>query len=738
MQDPLVYQLEVAGFGFQVRRVTGVEALSLPWRFELAFVLDPQTMLGLPADFDPDIVIKRVATLSLERGGNVIRRIAGVITEAELSASITGHPEVTVVLEPAFALLKHRRDVRIHRNLTVPEIAKEVAGGLGVTVETRLQESYAQRPYSVQWRESDFNYVSRLLEDEGIFYFFTAEDVLVLGDHSSAYGTTGLELPFRDAAGLNLNDDAVHALGTRAAVTPGKVTLRDWNTEHPSLDMDVSHKTAVEFGPEWYDFPGEYEDSGEGKRKAKLHAEALDRTAAAVIGRTTAGAFVPGSRFVLTEAPLGTEPGELVVRRVVHDWQRDTQGFEVAFEADAGDITFRPARTTFVPRIMNPLTGIVCTNGEDIQCDHFGRIKVHFHWDRLRPYDDDCSHWIPVLQDNTGGSSAIPRKDWEVLVHFLEGDPDRPIVLGRVFNGDDVFREKLPYAKDRSSLTSLASPNRRTGNEMRFEDAAGLEQIFMRAPKDMNLVVGNDQTQSVGNTNTSMVGNDETISIGGDSTWKIGENEARSVGAKQTWDVTNNRSKKIGKGDSSAVAKDHKLTIGVDHEQKVFADVNYAAENLKEEITGKFTEEYREKHTTQIGGEMTLTIGGGLTQKAKGSKVEQTTRDRTEKITGNHAVETKSELQLRCFTKRTTKVGASFEAKAGQILALTGAEKHEQHSRDASWSASADITLVVTDGGCNESTVLLSGGLITIRTTGDVTIAITGQGDHAAGNSSQI
>jgi type VI secretion system secreted protein VgrG len=731
MRHPLVYQLEVGGFGFQVRRVVGTEELSRPWRLELAFTLDPQTMRGEPEDFEPDGVLKQVGVLSLRRGGALERRLQGLVTEVELSASISGHPEVTVVLEPRFALLRHRKDVRSHRNRSVPAIAREVAEALGVDVELRLRESYPTRPYSVQWRESDLDYVSRLLEDEGIFYFFTEGDTLVLGDHPSAYDAPGLAMPFRAAAGVSQNEDAVHALGERAAVTAGKVTLRDWNTEHPNLDMDVSHPTAVDFGPEWYDFPGEYEEPGEGKRKARLHAEALDRSAAAIVGRSSAASLRPGATFLLTEAPEDRETGELVVRKVSHAWTREAAGFEVAFEADRADVTFRPARTTHVPRIMNPLTGIVCTSGEDIQCDAFGRVKVHFPWDRVRPYDDDCSHWIPVVQDNTGGSSAIPRKDWEVVCHFLEGDPDRPIVLGRVYNGDDVFREKLPHAKTRSALTSLASPGRETGNEIRFEDAAGAEQIFLRAPKDMNVAVGNDQTQAIGNQNVSVVGHDESVHVGGNATWKVGSNHAPSVGHDQSWHVAGNRSLKVGAGDTRAVGGDHRLTIGGEHVQKVYSDVNYAAESLKETIAGRLREQFKEKHTTAVGGPMDLVVEGSLTQTSKSGKMEQATGNRTETIAAGHAIDADGELQLRCFTERTSTVSGAIEAKVGKILVLTGAKEHRQHSKSASWSGSASVTLVVADEG-RSSTVMLKDGVVSIRTDGAVTIDVSGTADHGA------
>jgi type VI secretion system secreted protein VgrG len=740
MEHPLLYNLEVGAFAFRVREIEGTEHLSQAWRLRVKFALDPHTMRGVPAAFDPDAVIKEEATISMERHDVPVRRLTGVVTEVELYASLSGFPEVDLVIEPRLALLKHRRDVRIHRNLTVPQIVTEVCQALGVKIDNRLQDAYPNRPYSVQWRETDYDYVMRLLEDEGIYYFFAEGDVMVLGDRSAGYDELpgGTALPFRHEAGANLQVDAVHRIGTRAAVTPGRVTLRDWNTEHPSLDMDVGHPTAVPFGPEWYDHPGEYEEPGEGQRKARLSAEAMDRAAAAVVGRSTCGRLYPGALFDLVDAPPGASGGRHVVRRIDHRWNDEETSFELSFEADPGDVVYRPPRTTYVPRIHNPHTGIVCTNGEDIQCDHFGRVKIHFHWDRLRPYDDDCSHWIPVLQDNTGGSSAIPRKGWEMVVHYLEGDPDRPIVVGRVYNGDDVFREKLPHAKDRSSLTSATSPTRDTANEIRFEDAAGLQRIFMRAPLDMNIRVAGDQTSRVGNNNTRVVENDESVQIGGNATWDIGGRCEPSVGNNQKWEVTGNRSKKVGKGDSCAVGGDHELKITGNHEQKVFADVNYGSDNLKETLKAGVTEKYKQKHTTEIGGEMTFSIGAAYEIKAKAGFTEQNTKDRTETIGAAHSVKADREIQQRCDRVRSTTVSGSLGGKCPNHLTLTGAQQMKMHSKTATWHADGELHLVVKNQESgNESYVSLKNGVFHIKAVNNVTIDISGSADQGASKSKQ-
>ena len=738
-QLPLEYWLDVGPFTFRVRHVTGREHLSQAWRLELRFTLETSLLEGDGA-FDPDDVIKQDAGITLSRGPVPQRRIEGVVTEARLGASTGDVADVLIIVEPRLGLLKHRRDVRIHRNLTVPDIVTEVCTALGVKVDNRLQSTYPNRPYCVQWRETDYDYVMRLMEDEGIFYYFAPGDVMVLGDSSGAYEPIpgNPAMPFRHEANASEEEDAVHRIGTRAAITPGKVSLRDWNTEHPSLDMDVSAATAVPFGPEWYDYPGEYEEPTEGQRKATLHAEALNRAAAAAKGASSCGRIYPGSTFVLLDPPVGVAGGSHVVRMVKHDHDVTASGFNNRFEADLESTVYRAPRTTYVPRIFNPHTGIVCTDGSDIQCDHFGRVKVHFHWDRLRPYDDDCSHWVPVLQDNTGGSSGIPRKDWEMVVHFMEGDPDRPIVVGRVFNGDDVFREKLPAAKDRSSITSATSPTRDTANEIRFEDAAGHQRIFQRAPKDMNVRVAGDQTSRVGSNNTRVIENDESVQIGGNADWDIGGRCEPSVGNDQSWEVSGDRKKNVGKGDNNAVAGDHEMSITGDYEQEVFNDVNYAQDNLKEELKGSVTQKFKQKHTTEIGETMELVIGGAWEQTAKNGKTEATTCDRKEEIGASHSMKADREMQWRCDRTRTTEVTGSLEAKCPEHLTLTGSERMQMRSKTAAWEADVELYLVVKEAkGSNESWVSMKDGVVEIKAMNDVTFKFAGKADQAASKSTQ-
>ena len=451
MSVPLEYWLDMGGNSYRIEKIDGTETMSKPFRLDI--MVRDNERVGV----DTKALVKSEASIRLKRV-DLERQIDGVITHIKAEATYVENPAIELAVEPRLALLRWREDCRIFRTKNVVTIVTEVLNGLGVKHEWRLASSYEIREYTVQWNESDFDFVMRMLEDEGIFYYFLQGDIMVLGDNPSAYEPLpeGV-IPFRaDGEGLDRNEDAISQIGHRAALRPQKVSLRDFNHETPSLNMDVSAAVPSPSGTEWYDYPGEYEDPGYGQRKANLHAEAYACQSAMHHGKSFAARFMPGGTWNLVDAPPGVDDREYVLTKVIHSHRRDEDGYENDFLALDGDVTFRAPRETYVPTILNPHTGVITgpPGEDDIYTDKWGRVKVHFFWDRLQPYDDDCSWWVPVLQDNTGHSSAIPRRNWEVLVHYMEGDPDRPLVMGRVYNAGDVFPQHPVKDKTMSQLHS--------------------------------------------------------------------------------------------------------------------------------------------------------------------------------------------------------------------------------------------------------------------------------------------
>ena len=735
-RDPLLYWIDLGGLSFRAREVTGSEALSKPFRFEIRFAE------ARGAELDPDALVRSQASLRLMRGTEEIRRIDGVISLLSVGVTKARAPEVHLVLEPRLATARYRQDIRIFREKTAPEIVVEVLSGLGITTELRLQGGYERRAYCVQMRERDLDFVHRLLEDEGIFYFIAAGDVMVLGDAVTAYDAGGPRLPFRAGMGLDRQDDAVFAVGARSQMGPSKMTLRDFNPAHPSLDMEVRAATPCPAGPEFYDYPGEYLEPGAGQRKVGLRAEAVACAHAALVARSFSATLMPGLVFHLEGAPGAVDDGGYVVTAVEHDFGRDDGGFSCGLEALKEDVVFRPAVVTPAPRLLNPMTGIVTgPAGEDIYTDAVGRVKVHTHWDRRQPYDEECSDWIPVLQDNTGHSVGIPRLHWEVLLHFLEGDPDRPVVMGRVYNADDNFPQRLPEMKTRSALKSLTSPRAPrdeneeiTGtNEIQFEDLAGKERIFIHAEKDQNVVVANDKTEHVINHETRVIKRDERIGIGVDNTVKVGGDLLGTVEGNQRWTVGGDRGVHVVGSDNGTVQTNRSMSIGGTHLRQLGThDRAGSVQTFKETIGGAVLEASEKNNLVQAELASTLTVGGAVVEIARANKMETTVKKRDEKVGGSSIVQATMAIAARCDDTRTMTIGSSYSATADKEIVLAGIVQLDTLSGTGLFAGDT-ITLRV-----GSSEIAMKGGKIAITSKDSITIGTSADNVLGSGTSNQI
>jgi type VI secretion system secreted protein VgrG len=734
-RDPLLYYIDLGGRSFRARDLKGEEGVSRPFRFEIRFAEDEARHL------DPDALARSDASLKLKRGDRLLRKIDGVISAITVGVARNRATEVHLVFEPHLATARYRTDIRIFRKKTAPEIVVEVLSGLGIKTELRLKGTYERRQYCVQLRETDLDFVHRMMEDEGIFYFFADGDVMVLGDSTAAYEPGGPHLQFLAGSGLDGHEDSVFAIGSRSQMGPSKMTLRDFNPAHPSLDMEVRSETPCPAGPEFYDYPGEYLEPGAGSRKVKLRAEAVACAHAALHGRTFAAEVYPGLVFHLDNAPNSSLEGGLVITRLSHDFGRTEGGFSTAFEALSEDVVYRPPVVTEAPRLLNPMTGIVTgPAGEDIHTDSMGRVKVHFHWDRKLPYDDDCSDWVPVIQDNTGHSVGIPRIGWEVLVHFLEGDPDRPVVLGRVYNADDPFPQRLPDMKTRTALKSLTSPRPQHGtgdltgtNEIQFEDLAGQERIFMYAEKDQNVNIANDKYEHVVNNESRVVKRDERIAIGADNTQTIAGGLYPATEGNQTWSVSGDRIVHVKESVSAGVQGNRTTKIGGNYMRVTGTDArDVVTQNLKETIGGGVVETSLKNNLVQAELASSLTIGGACVELAKKGKMESTVMKRTEEITGAVFVSAEGSIATRCDDTRMTKVKASMSADIEKEAVLAGLDELDTLSKTGLLQGDK-LTLRV-----GKSEISMKDGNIAVSTSDKITIGTSSDNMLGSGTSSQI
>ncbi len=731
----LVYWLSLGGRKYPTRAVRGTEEMSRVSRFEVTLTVEPDDGL------DPDALVRSEATLHFERDG-AERNVTGIVTDIKRKATqrgAHGGGEVVVVLESKLALLRYRSDIRVFRTKTAPQIAALVMQGLGVTVEQRLSQSYKVREYTVQFRELDLDFASRLLEDEGIFYFIDEAGVVTFGDNTGAYESSVGLLPFRHDAGMASSSNPIVEIGSRGTMTAGKVTLRDFNPVHPRLDMDVSAKGPTANGPEYYDYPGEYEEPAEGQRKATLRAEALRCAHHRVSGRSMSAAILPGARFETLGTPAGYHDGEFVVTRVEHDWTKESKGYAVAFEALPAKTVFRPPVVTEAPVQTNPLSGFVTgPAGSDIHTDEWGRVKVHFPWDRLQPKDDTCSYWIPVLQDNTGHSSAISRTGWEVLCHFMEGDLDRPIVLGRVYNGIDGHASPLPERKTRTSLRSLSSPRVEgedtPANFIQFEDQAGFEGILMHAQKDQNVIVKNDKKEQVDDIESLQVRGNETINIDSNHTLFTKKHLQPDVVGNQDRTIGGNHSIKVGSSLTESVDGNSTLKIGGSHTRNLGkTDSVQVVKNTKELVGGVDLELSLKTNTDLAEKTRTLLVGGAVVEVAKNSKTEQTGLGKIETIGGIVFSKADGSMGTTVAKNRKTNVGGLFRVESIKELVITGLEKLTKKALSASYEGTKTVTFKVGSTEIN-----MKEGRIELNAKDSIVIKTNAENKQGSKTSTQI
>ncbi len=542
------FSLEVDGLPadeFLVTRFSGYEGISTLYRFEVDLASrDPQ--------MDFDAVVGKNTLLSLQSQFGE-RLVHGMICRFEQIGRGQTYTYYRARLVPRLWLLRLRTQSRIFQNMDVPAIVQEVLTGAGIPsdhYDPQLTGSYATREYCVQYRESDFDFLSRLLEEEGIHYFFRhAEDshVLITGDASECHPDLPGDpaLVFRETSFGSVPGNEVGRFRFRREMRTGKTMVRDYDFKKPTLDLSATAQLANpgdEGDNEDYDYPGRFVEVAVAKERAKIrlaeHRTERDR----VQGQSNCRRSAPGYCFSLEEHPRADFNREYLITRVNH-WGNQPQAlaeesgvsegepvYSNTFDCIPADDPLRPRRLTPRPRLEGPQTAVVTgPEGEEIYPDSFGRIKVQFHWDRDGQHDERTSCWVRVGQPWAGpgwGSMFIPRIGMEVMVSFLEGDPDQPLVTGCVYNGDNPPPYPLPDEKTKSTLRSASSPGSGGFNEFRFEDAAGSEEIFLHGEKDWNVVIKHDESQSIGNDENRSVGHDQSITVKNKQTIKVSEGPA--------------------------------------------------------------------------------------------------------------------------------------------------------------------------------------------------------------------
>ena len=630
-------------------------------------------LLSETSDLAIDDVLGKPLSIKFDAGPDTVRELNGIVTRFVLTgrAGRSGrYASYQATVRPWLWFLTRASDCRVFQDLDAVAIIKTIFEkyALADFDLSMLSATPPPMPYCVQYRETDFAFVSRLMERFGIYYYFRHAEgrhTLVLADSPAAHepiaGSASLQY-YPDAEGRARAKETVYSWQAAGEILSDEATLRDFNFETPATDLTAKSTVARNYDSaalnlELYDYPGGYGVTADGEALAKTRLESVQAGYQTISGGATAGAVAPGGLFTLEGHPRADQNSEMLVVSAGYrlysdrfeadlgkpDPDKAPMQFDCQFTAIPKSSTFRGAQRTPHPTVRGPQTAIVVgKSGEEIWTDKYGRIKVQFHWDRLGADDENSSCWVRVAQAWAGkrfGQIFIPRIGQEVVVSFLEGDPDQPLVTGSVYNATNMPPLTLPDEATRSTTKTNTSKDGGGFNEIRFEDKKDSEEIFVQAEKDYNRVVKNNDTLKVGFEKKDK--GDQTIQIKNDQSLDVGNDRTLHVTHDQTVTIDNNLTTTVKKDEARTVNGNQ--TVQVDGDQKVTVNKTIVVEA-----------------TTSIEFKC-----GGSSIKIEPAKI-------TVKST-QIAVEAEANMDLKAGAMMNLKSGAPMSVKSDAIVTIEGA-----------------------------------------------------------------
>ena len=597
----------------------GAEGISELYKFNLF-------MRSGSSNLSAATIVGKNVTVTMEVEGGSKRYIHGIVSRFIQSGYDVDFATYQAELVPSLWLLTLSRDRKIYQTKSILDIVKAVLGEGGITFSDKTSGTYTALDYCVQYDETDFDFISRLMEHAGIFYYFTftsSGHTMVLGDaasaHSSCAGASTLR--FFPRTGQTNPIDTVYRFEFEKRVALKSATVSDYDFVKPATSLSGNNAATTGSGA-IYEFGTGSATASESTAKAKIRVDAAQVTSTLFRGDSFAYSLNAGTSFTLSDHFVTSLNALHVVRRVHHTARDDL--YSNSFEAFPAASAFRPPMVTPLPRAMGSETAkVVGPSGEEIWTDQYGRIKVQFPWDRDGKGDDKSSCWIRVSQSLAGvgfGALFLPRIGQEVVVSYLNGDPSRPLITGSVYNGTNTTPVKLPDHQTQSTIATWSSKQGTAGNIVRFEDKKDAEQLYFHAQKDLLTEIENALTTTViagaeihtvkkGDRTVDVQTGKETHNVKGTRTLDITGDETHKNGAKFTQNV---------KGDFELVV-DGKLTITVTGavQIKSSADVLLdAGTSLTSKAAQALTQQAGTALTNKAGTELTNQAGTNLLNKA--------------------------------------------------------------------------------------------------------------------------
>jgi len=722
-----------------LRSFQGQEALSRLFTFHLDLVSED-------ASIKYEDIVGQAVTVRLSLADSSQRYWNGYVSrfvQADRDSKVAVYHATMV---PWLWFLDQTTDCRIFQGKTAPDIIKQIFKEYGYNdFALRLYGDFVKRDYCVQYRESDFNFVSRLMEEEGICYFFEHENgkhTLILANDPSSHKACPNQptARYEGSAGGWQDDDVILHWHQEQELRPGVYTVTDYNFETPATSLLSSVNGTGKW--EVYDFPGEYAKRADGDRLAKVRLQEQQMPQSVARGTSDCRAFGVGYKFKLTDHYRDDLNQEYVLTSLHHSGRHNLgygssasesaePVYENSFECVPATTPIRPPRRTPVPVVQGCQTAVVVgPAGEEIFTDKYGRVKVQFHWDREGKKNEASSCWVRVSYPWAGkswGGIHVPRIGQEVIVDFIEGDPDRPIITGRTYNAGQMPPWDLPGKMMVSGYKSNSTKGGGGYNELSFDDTKGSELIQVHGQFDMDTKIEHDERRHVLNNRTKSVDVDESSTIGNNRTEKVGNNEqitigvnrTETVGTNETISIGSNRNETVGANESITVALMRTRNVGVNEMINVGGAQEITIGGLQALTVGLTraknigVSESVNIGTTQsinVGAAQTVNVGASQSTTIAAGQTISVGADLAETISGNHGENTSQD--------RTASIGQNDSLNVGKVLAIQAGDEITLTTGSASILMKKDGTITIQ----GKDITIKGSGKITAEASGDMTL----------------
>ena len=728
-----------------------------------------EMQLGLVSakpDLKPQDLLGKTVGVTVQLREDAKRHFHGYVTRFSIGARSGRYYGYQASVRPWLWFLTRTTDCRIFQDLSVPDIVKKVFEDHGgASFKFNLFRSYRKWVYCVQYRESDYNFVARLLEHEGIYWYVEhgeGQHKLVLVDsksvHDAAPGCTPLPY-YENTAEAPPDTECIGGWQFASAVETDHTLLRSYDFERPSTPLEVKAETKPPYkigALEQYDWQGDYVQAPDGTQWAEGRLDEQQTRYETARGSANAHGIEAGRLLTLERHPRENQNAEYLVTQATVQARNDAYetggsagSYQCEFSAIPSGQQFRPQRRTPKPFVQGPQTAVVTgPAGEEIFTDKYGRVKVQFHWDRQGKKDEKSSCWVRVSHPWAGknfGVIHIPRIGQEVVVDFLEGDPDQPLITGRVYNAEQMPPWDLPANATQSGILTRSSKGgaAANANALRFEDKKGSEQVWLHAEKNQDIEVENDETHWVGHDRKKTIDHDETTLVKHDRTETVDNNETITVHGQRTETVDKDETITIHQNRTETVDLNEGITIGVDRTESVGSNESITVGSNRSVTVGASetkTVALQRTHTVgvnetisvgaaqeiTIGGLQAVTVGAVQTINVGASQSTSVGAAQSNTIGAKQSTEVGADRSIQVGGAQTTSVAKARSAsvgeddflKVGKNLVIDAADSISIKTGDASITMKKDGTITIK----GKDITIDGSGKINVKASSDVIV----------------